>query len=73
MGLGCGIRDPGSENPYPGFPDPDPKVKKSLDPGSGSATLFERMFLANYALFSLNWDQVLFTPNVQDEPRQGQH
>ncbi len=45
---------------------------KVLDHGSGSATLFERMLIANYALFSLTWDQ-FFASNVQDEPRQGQH
>jgi hypothetical protein len=37
MGLGSGIRDPGSaKNP---FRIPDPGVKKAPDPVSGSATL----------------------------------
>jgi hypothetical protein len=37
MGLGSGIRDPGSGKNL--FRIPDPGVKKALDPGSGSATL----------------------------------
>ncbi len=53
MGLGSGIRDPGSgskiRDPRSGIQDPgsgknlfripDPGVKKAPDPGSGSATL----------------------------------
>jgi hypothetical protein len=35
MGLGSGIRDPGSGKK----PIPDPGVKKAPDPGSGFATL----------------------------------
>jgi hypothetical protein len=37
MGLGSGIRDPGSGKNL--FRIPDPGVKKAPDPGSGSATL----------------------------------
>jgi hypothetical protein len=37
MGLGSGIRDPGSGKNR--FRFPDPGVKKAPDPGSGSATL----------------------------------
>ncbi len=37
MGLGSGIREPGSGKNL--FRIPDPGVKKALDPGSGSATL----------------------------------
>ncbi len=37
MGLGSGIRDPGSR--IRKKPIPDPGVKKAPDPGSGSATL----------------------------------
>jgi hypothetical protein len=37
MGLGSGIRDPGSGKNL--FRIPDPRVKKAPDPGSGSATL----------------------------------
>jgi hypothetical protein len=37
MGLGSGIRDPGSGKNL--FQIPDPGVKKAPDPGSGSATL----------------------------------
>jgi hypothetical protein len=37
MGLGSGIRDPGSGKNL--FRFPDPGVKKAPDPGSGSATL----------------------------------
>jgi hypothetical protein len=37
MGLGFGIRDPGSGKNL--FRIPDPGVKKAPDPGSGSATL----------------------------------
>ncbi len=37
MGLGPGIRDPGSGKNL--FRIPDPGVKKAPDPGSGSATL----------------------------------
>jgi hypothetical protein len=37
MGLGSGIRDPGSGKNL--FQIPDPGVKKVPDPGSGSATL----------------------------------
>ncbi len=37
MGLGSGIRDPGSGKNL--FWIPDPGVKKAPDPGSGSATL----------------------------------
>jgi hypothetical protein len=37
MGLGSGIRDPGSGKNL--FRNPDPWVKKAPDPGSGSATL----------------------------------
>ncbi len=48
MGLGSGIRDPGSgKNP---FRIPDPGVKKAPDPGSGSATL----------IFSITRQQNLF-------------
>ena len=44
MGLGSGIRDPGSgKNP---FQIPDPGVKKAPDPGSGSATLFSIVYVA---------------------------
>jgi hypothetical protein len=39
MGLGYGIRDPGSGKNL--FRIPDPEVKKASDPGSGSATLTE--------------------------------
>jgi hypothetical protein len=44
MGLGSGIRDPGSEirdpeKTYSGSRIPDPGVKKAPDPGSGSAIL----------------------------------
>jgi len=38
MGLGSGIRDPGSGKNL--FRIPDPGVKKAPDPESGSATLF---------------------------------
>jgi hypothetical protein len=43
MGLGSGIRDPGSEpeKTYSGSRIPDPGVKKAPDPGSGSATLLD--------------------------------
>jgi hypothetical protein len=46
MGLGSGIRDPGSEirkKPFPnrGSRIPDAEVQKSPDPGSGSATLLK--------------------------------
>jgi hypothetical protein len=41
MSLGSGIRDPGSGKNL--FRIPDPGVKKAPDPGSGSATLGERM------------------------------
>jgi hypothetical protein len=37
MGLGSGIRDPGSRKKP--IPDPGSRVKKAPDPGSGSATL----------------------------------
>ncbi len=37
MGLGSGIRDPGSGKNL--FRIPDPGIKKTPDPGSGSATL----------------------------------
>jgi hypothetical protein len=37
MGLGSGIRDPGSGKNLSRIPDPG--VKKAPDPGSGSATL----------------------------------
>jgi hypothetical protein len=40
MGLGSGIRDPGSRIP-------DLGVKKAPDPGSGSATLIICMFCKN--------------------------
>ena len=39
MGLGSGIRDPGSGKNL--FRIPDPGVKKAPDPGSGSATLLQ--------------------------------
>jgi hypothetical protein len=39
MGLGFGIRDPGSGKNLFRIPDPVPGVKKAPDPGSGSATL----------------------------------
>ncbi len=35
MGLGSGVRDPGSGKKP--IPDPGPGVKKAPDPGSGSA------------------------------------
>jgi hypothetical protein len=38
--YGFGIRDP-EKKP---IPDPDPGVKKALDPGSGSATLWKMVF-----------------------------
>jgi len=38
MGLGSGIRDPGSGKNL--FRIPDPGVKKAPDPGAGYATLF---------------------------------
>jgi hypothetical protein len=41
MGLGSGIRDPGSGKNL--FRIPDPEVKKAPDPGSGSATLFNTL------------------------------
>jgi hypothetical protein len=41
MGLGSGIRDPGSGKNL--FRIPDPGVKKAPDPGSGSATLTETL------------------------------
>jgi hypothetical protein len=44
MGLGSGIRDLGSGKNL--FRIPDPGVKKALDPGSGSATLYLTLFLA---------------------------
>jgi hypothetical protein len=43
MGLGSGIRDPGSGKNL--FRIPDPGVKKAPDPGSGSATLLEGLVL----------------------------
>jgi hypothetical protein len=48
MGLGSGIRDPGSE-----LRIRDPDVKKAPDPGSESATLdmYSRISLFPYALF----------------------
>ncbi len=54
MGLGSGIRDPGSEirDPRSGIrkkPIPDPRVKKAPDPGSGSATLDSRVHKTTYA------------------------
>ncbi len=39
MGLGSGIRDPGSGTRNKPIPDPGPGIKKAPDPGSGSATL----------------------------------
>jgi hypothetical protein len=42
MGLGSGIRDPGSGKNL--FRIPDPGVKKAPDPGSGSATLAVQIF-----------------------------
>jgi hypothetical protein len=56
MGLGSGIRDPGSgiretEKTYSGSRIPDPGVKKAPDPGSGSAILlFENLFLNHYVI-----------------------
>jgi hypothetical protein len=41
MGLGSGIRDPGSGKNL--FRIPDPGIKKAPDPGSGSATLKRRV------------------------------
>jgi hypothetical protein len=43
MGLGSGIRDPGSGKNL--FRIPDPGVKKAPDPGSGSATLVSMTLL----------------------------
>ena len=40
MGLGSGIRDPGSGKNIFWIPDPGPGVKKALDAGSGFALLF---------------------------------
>jgi hypothetical protein len=40
MGLGSGIRGPGSGIRKKPNPDPGSRVKKAPDPGSGSATLF---------------------------------
>jgi hypothetical protein len=57
MGLGSGIRDPGSGKNL--FRIPDPGVKKAPDPGSGSATLDPRsspysfVFLL-YTLFTIS-------------------
>ncbi len=45
MGLGSGIRDPGSGKNI--FRIPDPGVKKAPDPGSGSATLSPICFHLN--------------------------
>ena len=42
MGLGSGIRGPGSGKNL--FRIPDPGVKKAPDPGSGSATLATNMY-----------------------------
>jgi hypothetical protein len=41
MGLGSGIRDPGSGKTYFRSRIPDPGVKKAPDPDPGSATLLE--------------------------------
>jgi hypothetical protein len=57
MGLGSGIRDPGSEirdpeKTYSGSCIPDPGVKKAPDPGSGSATLVE-----THKLRQIDWTE----------------
>ncbi len=39
MGLGSGIRDPGSWAWKKPFPDPGARGQMAPDPGSGSATL----------------------------------
>jgi hypothetical protein len=56
MGLGSGIRDPGSGKNL--FRIPDPGFKKAPDPGSGSATLDFISFL-NYLSFLLHLPQSL--------------
>jgi hypothetical protein len=48
MGLGTGIRDQGSgKKPIPD-PRSGPGVKKALDPGSGSATLFKILYWVKF-------------------------
>ncbi len=42
MGLGARIQDPGAEIWKNPIPDLGPGVKKSPDPGSGSATLSKK-------------------------------
>jgi hypothetical protein len=46
MGLGFGIRDPGSGQNL--FRILDPEVKKAPDPGSGSATVSRLKYLAEH-------------------------
>ncbi len=59
MGLGSGIRDPGSgKNLFPSR-IPDPGVKKAPDPGSGSATLIDKKTVFYFLAFFFKHNNLL--------------
>jgi hypothetical protein len=55
MGLGSGIRDPGSGIGKNLFRIPDPVVKKAPDPGSGSATLLASILCSSLSKKAKNF------------------